>query len=359
MLFAGLAGLVAGAISVAPADGCPNAEPIEDELARLGALAALTQVGTAEVATAGGELHITIRDRQGMVLGGRAVDAPEECPARAALAAVLIAAWTGHWMKTNLGRTGPLGAAAAVPWAAPPALTPGTAVSPLPPSSVAAGTARPATTSAAGTAAAPALATSAQPSLASTRAPPASATRAPLPEASLAKPSPAAALPLHVELAVLGLGLHDGDAGTFAGGVEGALLRRALLIVGLVEAAGERQRSLGPGQAGYGFVRMGIGLGVRKGWQRAFVDVALVPELARHTLRGIGFLQSNSLTAWGFEVDGRARLGWRFGRVAPFLFLGASWSLLDERLRLDDPPASITLSRANLAAGLGISVVIR
>ena len=113
------------------------------------------------------------------------------------------------------------------------------------------------------------------------------------------------------------------------------------------------------GQAGYSFVRMGIGLGVRKGWQRAFVDVSLVPELARHTLRGIGFLQSNSLTAWAFEVDGRARLGWRFGRVAPFLFLGASWSLLRERLRLDDPPGSITLSRANLAAGLGISFTIR
>jgi hypothetical protein len=163
---------------------------------------------------------------------------------------------------------------------------------------------------------------------------------------------------LHIELAGLGFGLYDGDGGTYGGGVEAGLIRRPLRLVALVEGTGERQRSLETGQAGYAFVRMGLGLGVRKSWQRVFVDFSLVPELARHALRGIGLIEPNHLAAWGLMADGRVRLGWRFARAAPFLYLGASWSLLRERLRIDDSPNPITLSRANLAAGLGISFTV-
>jgi hypothetical protein len=169
---------------------------------------------------------------------------------------------------------------------------------------------------------------------------------------------PQPSVPWHVELAALGFGVHDGDAGTLGAGAEGVFLRRWLLLVGTAEWAAERARTLGAAQAGYGFVRMGLGLGVRTSWPRAFVDVSLGPALVRYSLRGIGVLQSNDWSAWGGEVDGRLRLGWRFGRVAPFLYLGASWSLLRERLWLDDASAPITLSRANVAAGLGISVAI-
>ena len=173
--------------------------------------------------------------------------------------------------------------------------------------------------------------------------------------------APPAAPPLHVELAALGFGLHDGDAGTFGGGVEGSLVRRSFRLLALVEGAKERERALaaGQGQAGYSSLRAGVGLGLRKSWQSAFVDLALVPELARYSMRGIGLLQSYSVVAWGFAADARSRLGWSFGSVALFVHLGVSWSLLREQLALDDPPASVTLSRANAAAGLGISFTLR
>ena len=104
MLLATVAAILAGAISITETNACPTGEAVSAELDRLGALAALQQVGTAEVAVGDSQLHIVIRDRQGIALGGRDVDAPVDCAARASLAAVLIAAWTGKWIETNLGK---------------------------------------------------------------------------------------------------------------------------------------------------------------------------------------------------------------------------------------------------------------
>ena len=361
MLDAVVVSLVAGAISVTPANACPAAEAITDEIARLGANAALAQVGTAEVKSGDGELHIAIRDRQGIVLGSRAVEAPADCTARAALAAVLIAAWTGDWIKTNLGGATPVSTDGVATPAEPHAMLAPTASahsSAAPPSAEPVIAAPPATMSSAGAVAMPLVAPTPAPEP-SKAIPSSLAPRAGVVVASLPTQAGPASPLLHVELAALGFGLHDGDAGTFGAGAEGTLLRRSFLLVALVEGAGERQRALDTGQAGYSFVRMGLGLGVRKAWQHVFVDFSLVPELARYALRGIGLNQTNSLVAWGLLGDGRARLGLRFGRVAPFAYVGASWSLLQERLRLDDPQASITLSRANVAAGLGISFTVR
>jgi hypothetical protein len=169
----------------------------------------------------------------------------------------------------------------------------------------------------------------------------------------------AAPTPIHVDLGLLAFGVHDGDAGTFGIGGQAVLFAETLSLVALVEGTGERQHALGPGQAGYSSLRLGVGGGVRKSWTSLFVDFALAPEIVRHALRGTGLTQSNRVTAWGIEADGRARLGWSAGWVASFLYLGASWSLLREHLTLTDRSDSITLSRANLAAGLGISFMVR
>jgi hypothetical protein len=363
MLYAAVASFLAGAISVTPADGCPAAAAIADELGRLGALAALAQVGTAEVEAGQPQLHIVIRDRQGIVLGSRTVEAPADCSARAALAAVLIAAWTGDWIKTNMGgaATAPaLGGGAAQPaprethvQAKPTRAQPSwPSLAPLP--------AAPGDeTALVRTAAAPEAAVVPPPVVDDSPRPSSAPAASPSPAASPPAPAQSAFAPVHAELAALVFGMHDGDAGTFGGGVAAALSRRAYFLVALVEGVAERQRSLPPGSAGYGQLRMGIGAGARKSWRRVFVDLALVPELAHYALRGIDLTGSQSVVAWGFVADGRARLGFAWGRVAPFTYVGANWSLLRERLWVDGQPGPVTLSRANLAAGLGISFTVR
>src|SRR5664279_4570498 len=103
MVFATVAALVAGSITVAPPATCPVQAAVAAEVERLGARRTLEQVGDAEVTVAGDNLRILIRDGSGAVLGSRTVAAPVDCDARAEVAAVLIAAWTGEWIKTNLG----------------------------------------------------------------------------------------------------------------------------------------------------------------------------------------------------------------------------------------------------------------
>ena len=90
-------------IMVAPQAACPAQAAVAAVVERLGARQTLEQVGDAEVTVEGDNLRILIRDGSGAALGSRTVAAPVNCQARAEVAAVLIAAWTGEWIKTSLG----------------------------------------------------------------------------------------------------------------------------------------------------------------------------------------------------------------------------------------------------------------
>ena len=103
MVVAFLAFVFSAASIVSPGDGCPTAGAVEAELVRLGARSSLSDVGTAEVRVEGATLFVRLWDGAGNTLGERHVDAPAGCVDRAALSAVLIAAWTGQWRKTSLG----------------------------------------------------------------------------------------------------------------------------------------------------------------------------------------------------------------------------------------------------------------
>lgn len=361
--------LLAG-ITVASGQRCPDDAAIAAELDRLGARPALDQMGGVRVSVEGAHMHLAFVDQREGALGARTVDAPADCGQRAVIAAVLVAAWTGEWIRTNLGdenaRTGERRAAPgpgldALP---APAATPAPASaaratpSPYPaPATVTSTPRSPVVPRLAVASAAPAPTPTPPPAGPIQRAPdnPAVATtsttrvRSPFVEHAVA-----------IELGALGFGAHDGDAGALGVSGHGMLRLGPWAIEAVVDAIGERQRPLGPGQAGYSSVRLGLGPGLHKRWRRGFVSFAVVPEAARYTLRGSELTQARQVSAWGFVLDGRVRAGLAWGRVAPFVYLGASWSFLRERMGLDDRPAlSVSLSRANLAAGLGISVQLR
>jgi hypothetical protein len=162
---------------------------------------------------------------------------------------------------------------------------------------------------------------------------------------------------LRGEVAGLGFGTHDGDAGTFGAGIlVGYRPTGALFLAALFEATGERERTLGPGLAAYRTFRLGVGAGGLHKWGRVFGDVGIFPELTLLTLNGKQLATGRSATAWGAAADLRARLGLAWGHVAPFLFVGGSYDLREERLTLDDRPQTIvTLSRWNVSAGAGLA----
>jgi hypothetical protein len=66
-------------------------------------------------------------------------------------------------------------------------------------------------------------------------------------------------------------------------------------------------------------------------------------------------VDARSATVWGAAADLRGRVGIAWGRVAPFLFAGASYALRGEHLTLDDVSHKITLSRWNVSAGAGLA----
>jgi hypothetical protein len=158
------------------------------------------------------------------------------------------------------------------------------------------------------------------------------------------------------EVAALGFATHDGDAGTFAAGIlVGYRPAGVLALAALFEGTGERERTLGPGLAAYRAFRLGVGAGVLRKWGRVFGDIGIFPELTLLTLSGKQLQSGHRATAWGAAADLRARLGFTWGRIAPFVFAGASCALRGERLTLDDRSQSITLSRWNVSAGAGLA----
>jgi len=365
VLAAATATLVASVVSVASADGCPSDQAIAAHLDRVGAARALAQVGKAEVRVVGSTMRIVIQDAKGTALGQREVEAPADCAARTGLAAVLIAAWAGDWMRTNLGSADRSGPAILLPLV-PATLDSSPGAAPIPSAVV---SDQPAATRAlaAATTSEPSSAVlpappEARSSLSTATTPPEPAATAPATRAPAKAKAAADSTRVGFDLAGLGFGIHDGDAGTYGLGVEGTVRFSRLGVVALAETIGDRQRAMGPAQASYGLACFGLGLRAREAWGSAFADVAVVPEIARYAMRGSGseLAQANDVVAWGLLLDARARFGWEVGPVAPFAFAGASFSLLHEHLSLSNRPDSgIYLSRVNLAAGLGFSVSLR
>jgi hypothetical protein len=291
MVFAAVAVLVAGGITVLPRAACPSQATVAAEIDRLGARPSLAEVGNAEVAVRDGNLRIMIRDGAGGVLGSRIVPAPVDCESRAKLAAVLIAAWTGDWIKTNFGSQ------------------------PRP-------------------------------------------TVPPAPQVSLAAQAQGLAEQVHIDVGAFGFGIHDGDAGAVGGGVQAGLRWHTLGLAVVAEGSSDRQRALGPAYARYSFLRAGAGLSARRQWSRTFADVVLVPEIVRYALSGVGLSVPRGVASWNLCADLRFRFGLSFGRISPFAYVGASWTLLKDDLRVYDGTDSTALPRANLAAGLGISLTL-
>ena len=162
--------------------------------------------------------------------------------------------------------------------------------------------------------------------------------------------------PWQSELGGLFFAVHDGDEGGIGLGVRADLGRGPWLASALFELSSERDQPLGRGQGGYGFLRAGLGLGVRKQWSRVFWDATLVPMVDRLSLAGKNLQPSYTVTSWGFAVAGQTRLGWVVWRLRPFLFLEASYRIPGERMTLEDRPLEkVPLSAVNVEAGLGIS----
>jgi len=290
----------AAAIVVAPAPSlaappptCPERHDVEQELDRLGAAPALAQKGTPDVSVDDGGMRIVLRGRDGKVLGMRQVAAPEACQERAVVAAVVIAAWLGEWSASEPRAPAP------TPPAAPPVLV-----------------------------------------------------RAPAPPPA---PAPGRRAPTRIELAAFGSVVHDGDVGTWSAGGELALgLGDRFSVTAQGHATGERTQALGPGQAAYQSLGFGAGISWRRPLGLALLDAGAGPEALRTAVRGELLSAPRTATAWTLAADARIRVGLGLGPVVPFLYAGAACSLATPRLTLDDRLDTLTLSRWNVAAGLGL-----
>jgi hypothetical protein len=276
-----------------PPPTCPELHDVEHELDRLGAAPALALKGTPDVTVSEAGLRIVLRGRDGKVLGAREVAAPEACQERAVVAAVVIAAWLGEW----------------------PASEP-RAAAPRPP--------------------------------------------APPPTLTLAAPAPPAARPrrsrpLRLELALFGSAVHDGDAATWAAGGEVAYgLGDRFSVTAQGHRTGERTQALGPGLAAYQSVGFGAGVSWRRRFGRAVLDAGLGPEAQRTALQGEQLATPRRGSTWALAIDGRIRLGLALGPLIPFVYAGTTYGVSTARLTLDNRPDQVTLSRWNVAAGLGL-----
>ncbi len=278
--------------AAAPPPSCPERHDVEQELDRLGAAPALALTGTPDVSVGDGGMRIVLRGRDGKVLGMREVAAPDACQERAVVAAVVIAAWLGEWTGTETRAAPP----------SPASATPVLARAPVAP-------------------------------------PPARAGR----------------VPWRLDLAAFGSVVHDGDAGTWAAGGEIAYgISDRFSVIAQGRGTGTRTQALGPGQAAYRSLGFGIGVSWRRALGRAVLDVGVGPEALRTALQGEQLATPRNVSAWTLAADGRIRVGLRLGQVVPFVYVGAAYGLATARLTLDDRTDSRTLSRWNVAAGLGL-----
>jgi len=362
--------LSAWAVTVAPVGTtCPRADAVAAELERLGATLALAALGSPEITVKDAQMQVVLRGPDGSLLGTREVAAPDDCDQRATVAAVFIAAWVGIWTTAPLAEgpqaeipnPAPTGfpPATARPRRAVPALSPGLALREQ--GEVAkADVAKPSDNNAAATdtkKVASSETKTAAPTAAKAAAPP--ATAKPSPAAPAAAPVAVAVKPKRNsrgEVAGLGFGTYDGDAGTLGGGIlVGYQPAGALALAALFEATRERERTLGPGSVDYRTFRLGVGVGGLRRWGRVFGDIGIFPELTLLTVDSKQLATGRSATVWGAAADLRGRFGITWGRFAPFLFAGASYALRGEQLTLEDRPQTAALSRWNVSLGAGLA----
>ena len=307
-------------------------------------------------------MRIALRSRDGAIIGAREVAAPDGCHERASVAAVFLAAWVGEWSTEPLAAPPPpnsggatRAASAERPRASASNRTTAdlasTAPKPPPPVAVPQPAPLPAPKSAAPPAPSP------PPALPPSGPAP---SLAPAPASTTAIVSRPKQAPI-VEIAGLGFGTHDGNAGTVGAAVSASYrFGSALAVAALFETTGERETTLGPGLAAYRTSRLGVGASLRRQRGRLFADAAILPELTVLSLgaRGQQLETTHSATAWGAAVDLRGRLGLAAGRFIPFLFAGGSVALRAEHLTLVGSPADKTLSRWNLSGGAGLAFLL-
>jgi hypothetical protein len=164
-----------------------------------------------------------------------------------------------------------------------------------------------------------------------------------------------------VEIAGLGFGTHDGNAGTVGAAVSAAYrFGSALAVAALFEGTEERETTLGPGFAAYRTSRLGVGASLLRQRGHLFADAGIFPELTMLSVGGRGqqLETTRSATTWGAAVDLRGRFGLVAGRLIPFLFAGGSVALRAEHLTLEGGPNPTTLSRWNLSAGAGLAILL-
>ncbi|HEY8923582.1 MAG TPA: hypothetical protein VIU64_04315 [Polyangia bacterium] len=161
-----------------------------------------------------------------------------------------------------------------------------------------------------------------------------------------------------VELGIAAGATKDGDAWAPAASVSAIVqIHRAVGAVMMAEVAGPRQVQVGPGEATYAVSRLGGGPALRLRSGQVWTDVALLPHLTRLSLEGKGLMPGRAATVWGASIQGRGRVGLRWGRLGTFVSLAVDRTLVQEKLTLDDTNDSRRLSPWDVRAELGVSWV--
>ena len=157
----------------------------------------------------------------------------------------------------------------------------------------------------------------------------------------------------------LGIGLGgsvDGDARAASGGLLAGLhLYRGLGAAMAADVAGQRQVALGQWAATYLVSRLGLGVALRVQPGFVWADVALLPQITRLSVEGKNLTTSHTAAVWGASVEGRGRIGLRWGGVAPFVSIAVNRALVRQTLTLDDRPDSARLSSWDVGVVLGVS----
>ena len=159
-----------------------------------------------------------------------------------------------------------------------------------------------------------------------------------------------------VELGIGFGGSADGDARAPSGGLlAGLQLYRGLGAAMAADLAGQRQVALGQWAATYLVSRVGLGLALRVQPGLVWADVALLPQITRLSVEGKNLMTPHAAAVWGASVEGRGRIGLRWGGLAPFASIAVNRALGRQTLTLDDRPDSARLSSWDIGVVLGVS----
>lgn len=165
--------------------------------------------------------------------------------------------------------------------------------------------------------------------------------------------------PFPLEMGLFGFGIHDGEAGTFGGGLEaGYRFLRRLAVGAWVEASGERKRATVDWSYTHRLYSLGLGLTVRETAGRLLVDLSVFPELTRLTAEGAYLVSGSSQTRWGGGAGTRFRLGLPLGPWCPFIFVGGSFVWWTESLSVYEQhvySGNVALPSRNASLGVGLA----